>query len=276
MNLPSPLTDDTNSDAATQVGDDLQRSLARSMDYVVREWRNALADVETRQQGYVPAGERDDLASLREFTRDAIDAFEGVMRSGPARLDYLTPDDLDWHHLTDEWRRDEAAGRALWGTVGTFAREELNSGRRGAAVVERLQSRPIDRARYLAVREALADGLQPRNGMEWVLIDGMTDAWTLFLHWTGKHVLTEGLDAQGLRRTTERYGEWEPPRLREAEAVDRAALMADRFQRQFLRLMRCYRDGRKLIGSMTVLGGQVNVAERQIVASQADAQDSNK
>jgi hypothetical protein len=35
---------------------------------------------------------------------------------------------------------------------------------------------------------------------------------------------------------------------------------------QFLRLMKAYRDGRKLIGSMTVLGGQVNVAEQQIVA----------
>ena len=42
--------------------------------------------------------------------------------------------------------------------------------------------------------------------------------------------------------------------------------MADRFKRQFLRLMRCYRDGRKLSASMTVLGGQVNVAEQQIIA----------
>ncbi len=40
--------------------------------------------------------------------------------------------------------------------------------------------------------------------------------------------------------------------------------MADRFQRQFLRLMKCYRDGRRLIASMTVVGGQVNVAEQQV------------
>jgi hypothetical protein len=30
-------------------------------------------------------------------------------------------------------------------------------------------------------------------------------------------------------------------------------------------LMRCYRDGRRLIGSMMVLGGQINVAEQQVV-----------
>ena len=58
--------------------------------------------------------------------------------------------------------------------------------------------------------------------------------------------------------------------MSEAEAVDRAAQMADRFERQFLRLMKCYRDGRRLIASMTVLGGQVNVAEQQVVANRAE------
>jgi hypothetical protein len=46
--------------------------------------------------------------------------------------------------------------------------------------------------------------------------------------------------------------------------------MQDRFQRQFLRLMKCYRDGRRLIASMTVHGGQVNVAEQQVVLSSTD------
>jgi hypothetical protein len=34
--------------------------------------------------------------------------------------------------------------------------------------------------------------------------------------------------------------------------------------------MKCYRDGRRLIASMTVLGGQVNVAEQQVVANGAE------
>ena len=50
----------------------------------------------------------------------------------------------------------------------------------------------------------------------------------------------------------------------------RGVAMQDRFQRQFLRLMKCYRDGRRLIASMTVLGGQVNVAEKQIVTANRD------
>jgi hypothetical protein len=68
-----------------------------------------------------------------------------------------------------------------------------------------------------------------------------------------------------LRRGRAYRDGYEPPRLSEAEAVDRAVAMQDRFQRQFLRLMKCYRDRHRLIGSMTVLGGQVNVAEQQVV-----------
>ncbi len=61
-------------------------------------------------------------------------------------------------------------------------------------------------------------------------------------------------------------GEWLPPRLDDAEAVDRAALMADRFRRQFLRLLKAFRDQRRILGTVVVAaGGQLNVAERQLV-----------
>jgi hypothetical protein len=40
--------------------------------------------------------------------------------------------------------------------------------------------------------------------------------------------------------------------------------MADRSQRQVPRLMKCYRDGRRLTASMTVLEGQVNAVEQQV------------
>jgi glutamate/tyrosine decarboxylase-like PLP-dependent enzyme len=43
-------------------------------------------------------------------------------------------------------------------------------------------------------------------------------------------------------------------------AVDRTVAMQDRFLRQFLRLMKCYRDGRRLLGAFVVAaGGQLNV-----------------
>ena len=53
---------------------------------------------------------------------------------------------------------------------------------------------------------------------------------------------------------------WLPPRVAEAEATEQAAAMADRYQRAFLRLMKAFRDNRRLFGALIVAGGQVNVS----------------
>jgi hypothetical protein len=269
MNLPSSLNDDPSADAAAEIGSEMQRSLTHSLDLVVREWRQALADVENRHQDYLPAGERDDLAQLREFTRSAIDAFERI-REGAGKIDHLAAADLSWLNITAEMTRDEAVGWSLWERIQRTARDELAAGATAGMAIEGYHARPIERATFLAIREALADGMQPRNGMERLLIDGMAQAWVMHLRWLGKHVKADSLEAIRVGRSVLQPEEWEPPRLSEAEAVDRAAQMADRFQRQFLRLMKCYRDGRRLIASMTVLGGQVNVAEQQVVVSSDD------
>ena len=120
------------------------------------------------------------------------------------------------------------------------------------------------RAEYLAVWLALADGLRPANGVERLLIDGMAQALMMQRHWLTRMVQTESLDT--IRRGRDRRDGYEPPRLSEAEAVDRAVAMQDRFQRQFLRLMKCFRDGRRLLGAVVVAaGGQLNVGEQQVV-----------
>ena len=266
MSLPSPISDDS-SPTSVEIAGDVRRTLVRSMDSIVREWRTLLAQVEKKQQGYVPPGERDDLASMREFTRSAIDTFERIGRGDPARLDHLTPPGFSWFDITAEIRRDEAAGWSLWEKIRQTARDELAGGVMAGQAVEGYQARPYERATFLAIREALADGLQPRNGMERLLLDGMAEAWVMHLRWLSKHVKTDSMDAGRLDGDIGQQDGWEPPRLSEAEAVDRAAQMSDRFQRQFLRLMKCYRDGRRLIGSMTVVGGQVNLAGQQIVTT---------
>jgi hypothetical protein len=275
MSVPQPVTDDAGpvsaGDHPAEIAGELHRSLAGYMEWVVTEWRRTLAQVEKKQAGYVPPGERDDLAALREHTRFALDAFERI-REHPARLDHLAPADFDWRHLAAEVTRDEAAGLALWKRICDAAREELERGMLRGQALEGYHARPYERATYLVIREALADGLQPRNGMERLLVDGMAEAWALHLRWLGRHSETDSVEAMRVERDVRQRGAWEPPRLSDAEAVDRAALMADRFQRQFLRLMKCYRDGRRLIGSMTVLGGQVNVAEQQVVANGVGAQ----
>jgi hypothetical protein len=264
MSLPTPHEKTPDPDAVAEIEGELRRTLNDSAQWAVREWRRMLAAVEKKHAGYVPPAERDDVAGLLDLLRAAIATFERMGRDDPARLDHLTPADLSWHDITGEIARDEAAGRALWRKVRQTARAELAVGEMAGQAVEGYHPRPYERAAFLAVREAIADGLRPRNGMEWLLIDGMAQAWTMHLRWLGKHVKAESLDAIHVERDIRQREGWQPPRLSEAEAVDRAAQMADRAQRQFLRLYKAFRDGRRLGVSMTVLAGQVNVGEQQV------------
>ena len=261
-------------DPAAEIGADLHRTLARYTDWAVKAYRESLDHIEKKQAGYVPPGERDDLAALRENLRGAIDALARVGTERSPFLDDRAAADVSWHDITDELARDRAAGMALWGAVKQAAADELAMGRTGAEAVEPYHHDPWRRAQYVALRAALADGLQPRNRLEWLLLDGMAQAWTMHLRWLGKHAKTESLDAHRVEQDARNRGEWQPPRLGEAEAVDRAAMMADRFQRQFLRLMKTYRDGRKLLSSVTMLDGQLNVAQQQV--NLANSQDDEE
>jgi hypothetical protein len=257
-------------DPAAEIGADLHRTLARYTDWAVKAYRDTLDHIERKQAGYVPPGERDNLATLRENLRLAIEALDRVGKEPSSFLEDRTAVDVSWYDITDEMTRDRDAGLALWGKVKQAATNELAVGKRGAETVEPYHHSPWQRAQYLAIRAALADGLHPRNGMEHLLIDGMAQAWTMHLHWLGKHAKTESLDAYRVEQDARRRGEWQPPRLSDVEAVDRAALMADRFLRQFLRLMKTYRDGRKLFASVTMRGGQLNIAGdggQQVVAT---------
>jgi hypothetical protein len=53
-----------------------------------------------------------------------------------------------------------------------------------------------------------------------------------------------------------------PPRLSQAEAIQEASLMADRYERAFLRLVREFRNARRMFAALIVSeGGTVNVAQ---------------
>ncbi|MDQ3695599.1 MAG: hypothetical protein M3464_18570 [Chloroflexota bacterium] len=252
--------------AVAEVGSDLQATLVGYMDFTVTQWRLVLADVSKQYEAarWKPEGERERIKELLDFTRQSVDALERVGTDGPGYIEHLALADYSWHNVMDVWSHDEQAGRALWERIRQTARDELAVGKTGAEAVEGYHERPMRRAEYLAVWVALADGLKPANGAERLLIDGMAQALIMHRHWLHRMVQLDSIDEGRLKRAASGRERYEPPRLSEVEAVDRAAQMADRFQRQFLRLMKCYRDGRRLIASMTVLGGQVNVAEQQI------------
>ena len=60
----------------------------------------------------------------------------------------------------------------------------------------------------------------------------------------------------------------------QADAIEQTVVIADRYQRAFLRLLKAFRDNRRLFGMLVVTGGQVNVGERQLNVATADVDDS--
>jgi hypothetical protein len=122
----------------------------------------------------------------------------------------------------------------------------------------------------------VGSSLGQRDALQELLVQQMASAYELHLRW--QEILVRRMEEkvwQGDRdkrramenmspAQRERYQAiegWIPPRLAETEAVEQAAILADRYQRSYLRLMRAFRDNQRLFASLIVVGGQVNIAE---------------
>ena len=142
-----------------------------------------------------------------------------------------------------------------------FARPRRNF-RQGTAPRRRWKrpttARCWDRARFLELRDELSREWQPRNGIERQLIDTMAQAQTSYLNWLETLEARAGLETMNRRRLQEE-GRWQAPRQSDADALDQAAAMADRFNRIFLRTLRALRDLRRYAPVVVVqIAGQAD------------------
>jgi hypothetical protein len=96
----------------------------------------------------------------------------------------------------------------------------------------------------MEVRAELAEGLQPRNGIERQLIDQLAQAQTGMYRWLWQLSGLEPSDTP-----------W----------FEQAGAMADRFHRMFLRIVRMLASLRKVPLAVVVQNaGQVNVGRQQV------------
>ena len=118
---------------------------------------------------------------------------------------------------------------------------------------------------FLALREELSADWQPRNGVERQLIDTMAQAQEGFLHWLRLLTIRTNLESCATDRRYKEEARWGPPRQSDADALDQAAGMMDRYNRIFLRTLRALCDMRRHGGPVIVQkGGQMNVAQQQV------------
>ena len=245
--------------------------------------------------------DRGDVEALARLLATAIDQNgfgkyreqqAGAITAGVEECRIVPADRLEWRHLAAvEVEKGEGAVLSVWEDVKRAAREELSSGHQAASVMEGRQATPMERARFLVLRESFAAEWQPRGGLEWQLIDQLSQAATGQAYWTAKLTMQtqqeaaedlrdrqklEGQKEKSLeekrREQVYRWGEWIPPRVTTAEAIQEAVVMVDRFNRMFLRCLRQLRDLRRY--NVVIQGaGQVNIGEKQVNVSQ---QDRNK
>jgi hypothetical protein len=143
--------------------------------------------------------------------------------AGPRALTIMlrAPEQVTWGEL--EEIGPERAAR-LFGEIKQAARDELRDGCRAGGALMGPDAVPYQLARFLAIRAELADGWQPRNGVERQIIDQMAQAQAWSYHWQEQlaHHSITGLDL-----------------------IEQLGAMVDRFNRVFLRLLRALQDLRR-------------------------------
>jgi hypothetical protein len=191
------------------------------------------------------------LAKALEASPD----YEASILNGPA-------DQVSWIGLEYVAQQDPGKAARRWEEVKGEALAELRSGHRAAKAMEGYGTHCWARAQFLAVRRDLMEAWQPRNGVERLLIDTMAQAQTAQLYWLELLTLRCSTDSSGPKR---QEGRWEPVKMSDAEAVEQAAALADRFNGIFLRTLKALRDLRRQVPGVVVQNAaQVNVGQQQV------------
>jgi len=230
-----------------------------------------------------PGGEplaREMTAALREMvqayeqeeglsTPDAVARIREDQLEEEQRALHGPPWHVSWLDLEGLLQRDPQKYERRREEIKRAARDELQTGHRASGPVEVYGSTPWDRARFLALRQELAGGWQPRNGVERQLVDTMAQAQTAVEYWLQALMAKAAREArleQAKLREKETSG---PSGTTEFQAVEQAGAMVARFNRIFLRTLRALRDLRR--GPQPVFvqnAGQVNVAQQQVNVAQ--------
>jgi hypothetical protein len=181
---------------------------------------------------------------------------------------------ISWRDLGRLADRDPAAAAAQWEKIKQAALDELQSGKRA---VRTIGGTPWEQAKFLAIRSGLADQLQPRGGVEWLLIDTLAQAQESWLMWlqamNGWAALGDGESRQACKDDLGRS----TLLLTTAEALDRAAAMMDRFNKIVLRTLRALQELRRFSPTVIVQNaGQVNVGGQQVNMRNGDGHPPRK
>ncbi len=160
---------------------------------------------------------------------------------------------IDWSDLGRLWNADPRAALDLWKAIRMEARDEFVSGHYAARVFETADymHKAFLRAQHLAIRDGLIEEWRPRGASEYILIDQMTHAYVMQIHWTEEamqRAQTEPrVESYEYRKYAEQRkirekqwgpGHWDIPYQQTAEAIEQAFRIVDLCQKSFQRAAR--------------------------------------
>ncbi len=173
------------------------------------------------------------------------------------------PEQLSWHTLSTVMEHDPGAARAAWERVKDAARRELRSGHRAAQSLEWGRT-PWDRARFVAIQDALRDDWQPRGGVEFLLVSLLAQNFNAYLQWTERLTLYAETECQSEDVKLKKEGYWMPPRMSEGAWMRWCADQAEAAHRRFLATLKTLHELRRLPGVTIATAGQVNIGQQQV------------
>jgi hypothetical protein len=162
---------------------------------------------------------------------------------------------IDWGDLGQLWNASPLDAIELWKAIRLEARDEFVSGHYGARAFESADymHEAFKRAQYIAIRDGLIEEWRPRGASEFILIDQMTQAYVMQIHWTEEAMRrsqteprVESYDYRQWKQCRKAEakahqwdtGHWDIPYQHEAEAVEQAFRLVELCQKSFQRAAR--------------------------------------
>jgi len=205
-----------------------------------------------------------ELAEAEEQARSPRDRALATVRTAD-------PANLGWWTISQAMEHDPALALAAWDRVKDAARKELRSGHRTGQALD-AGHQPLERARFLALRDAFREDWCPRGGIENALIDQLAESFTSYLRWTERGNLYAESECRSEDSKMALEGYWVPPRMGEARWMAWCAEQAQASHRRFLMTLKSLQDLRRLPAVSITSVGQLNLATQQInVSADADS-----
>ncbi len=203
------------------------------------------------------------VASYEQAGLSRQEALAKLKESPASFVDHLRKQPLK---STTFWQLDEIAASdpqaamKRWHSMIDEAGDQIATGHSAADALEVSPQDAWQRAQFMALCDELADGWQPRNGIERQIIHSMVQSLTMKNFWLHKMLAMEAIETSDCKEHT-----LAPPRVSTLQAIDQAATMVERFDRMFIRALRQLRDLRRYMPTIVVNNaGQVNIGEQQV------------